>query len=314
MAKPYLSIVSPVYKAEFIVSELVRRIGMAISKITDNYEIILVEDHSPDDSWRSILDECKKDQRIKAVKLSRNFGQHYAITAGLDYAEGTWVIVMDCDLQDKPEEIIHLYQKAKEGYDIVLAQRKIRKDHLLKRVSSLLFYRTLSYLTGYKQDPSVANFGIYHSSTIAAIRKMREPIRYFPTMVKWVGFRKTAIEVTHDERFSGSTSYNWSKLFSLALDIILVNSDKPIRLIVKLGFFIAFSSFVVGAITVVKYLTNKITVPGYTSLLISIWFMGGFILFVLGLIGLYIGKIFEGVKHRPIYIVQQEINFDDQEA
>jgi glycosyltransferase involved in cell wall biosynthesis len=314
MSKPYLSIVSPVYKAELIVSELVKRIGVSASKITDNYEIVLVEDNSPDNSWQAILDECKKDPRVKAVKLSRNFGQHYAITAGLDYAGGTWVVVMDCDLQDKPEEIVPLYHKAQEGYDIVLAQRKIRKDHFLKRVSSILFYRTLSYLTGSKQDPSIANFGIYHSAAIAAVRKMREPIRYFPTMVKWVGFRKTAIEVTHDERFSGSTSYNWNKLFRLALDIILVNSDKPIRLIVKFGFFIALSSFVIGAITVYKFFMNKITVPGYTSLLISIWFIGGFILFVLGLIGLYIGKIFEGVKHRPIYIVQEEINIDDQET
>lgn len=308
MSKPLFSIVSPVYRAEQIVPELVRRIRAAVETITQDYEIILVEDGSPDKSWEAIAAESKKEARVKGIQLSRNFGQHYAITAGLDHTNGEWVVVMDCDLQDQPEEIASLFQKAKEGYDIVLAQRKERQDSFFKRSSSQLFYRTLSYLTGTRQDPSIANFGIYHYRVIEALRKMQEPIRYFPTMVKWVGFRRTAMQVTHAERFSGNTSYNWSKLFRLAVDIILANSDKPIRLIVKFGFFVAFISFLIGAVVIYRYLMHQITVPGYTSLLVSIWFIGGMILFVLGLIGLYIGKIFEGVKSRPIYIVSTKTN------
>lgn len=305
---PFFSIVSPVYRAEKIVPELVRRIRTVVEAITEEYEIILVEDGSPDASWESIAAEAAKDVRVKGIRLSRNFGQHYAITAGLDHARGEWVVVMDCDLQDRPEEIPALYQKALEGYEIVLAQRKERQDGMMKKTSSRLFYSVLSYLTGARQDPSVANFGMYHSKVLEALRRMREPIRYFPTMVRWTGFRRTAIEVTHAERFSGTTTYNWNRLFRLALDIILANSDKPIRLIVKFGFFVAFISFLIGAVVIYRYLMHQITVPGYTSLLVSIWFIGGMILFVLGLIGLYIGKIFEGVKQRPIYVVAQTTN------
>lgn len=312
MQAPLFSIVSPVYKAENLIHELITRLEIILSGISDRYEIILVEDGSPDGSWKIIEDLCKTNPKIKGIKLSRNFGQHYAITAGLDHVSGEWIVVMDCDLQDRPEEIPELYRTATEKqFDIVLAKREERRDTFVKRLSSKLFYGLLSYLTGTKQDASVANFGIYHKTVIESLQKLREPIRYFPTMIKWVGFQKTYITVEHGERFSGATSYNWKKLFALAIDIILANSDKPIRLIVKLGLLIAIFSFGVGLIMIYKYFTNQITVAGYTSILVSIWFIGGMILSVLGLIGLYIGKIFEGVKQRPIYIKAKELNIHD---
>ena len=158
MTTPHLSIVSPVYRAEKIIPELVERIKIAASQITDNFEIILVEDCGPDNSWSAIEKECLIDKRVKGIKLSRNFGQHYAITAGLNYSKGEWVVVMDCDLQDLPEEISNLYNKTKEGFDIVLARRFERQDTFLKRLSSKIFYTTLSYLTGTKQDNTIANF------------------------------------------------------------------------------------------------------------------------------------------------------------
>ena len=309
--RPHLSIVSPVYKAEKIVAQLVNQIKKHVSPITDDFEIILVEDGSPDDSWQSIENECKAESRVKGIKLSRNFGQHYAITAGLDHANGEWTIVMDCDLQDRPEEIRNLYLKAKEGFDIVLARRAVRKDSFTKRLSSKIFYSVLSYLTGAKQDPSIANFGIYHRKVIAAIMQLREPIRYFPTMVRWVGFKKCLLDVAHDFRHSGKTTYNWRKLLKLALEIMLANSNKPIRLVVKLGLIIAAISFFFGLKVFYSYVTHKITVPGYTSLQISIWFIGGMIMAVLGLIGLYVGKIFEAVKDRPIYIVAEKTNLNE---
>jgi polyisoprenyl-phosphate glycosyltransferase len=305
---PSFSIVSPVYKAEAIVHLLVKEIVRSIELITYDYEIILVEDGSPDNSWNEIEKECEANKKVKGIKLSRNFGQHYAITAGIEHARGDWVVVMDCDLQDRPEEIARMYDKCREGFDIVLARRIERKDHFSKRFSSKAFYFVLSYLTGTTQDPRIANFGIYHRKVIASINKLKEPIRYFPTMVKWVGFKKTLIDVEHGERASGSTTYNWSKLFRLAMDIILANSDKPIKLIFKTGFIIALLSFLFGIYIMYNYFIHRITVPGYTSLLVSIWFIGGMVMFVLGLIGLYVGKTFEGVKNRPIYLADKMIN------
>jgi dolichol-phosphate mannosyltransferase len=143
-----------------------------------------------DNSWAKICEESAKDPRVVGIKLSKNFGQHHAITAGLDYAKGEWIVVMDCDLQDQPEEIVSLYNKAKEGYDIVLAQRVQRQDTLRKRMGSKLFYSLFSYLSGIKQDGSVANFGIYHAKVIRAITQLREPMRAFAPMVHWVGFKK----------------------------------------------------------------------------------------------------------------------------
>ena len=304
---PHISIISPVYKAEFIIDELVKRIVASIEPITNQFEIILVDDCGPDNSWQKIEENAAKDKRVKGIKLSRNFGQHYAITAGLDNCNGDWVVVMDCDLQDQPEEIIKLYHKANEGYDIVLAQRIERKDSFLKKLGSSLFYKTLSYLTGSKQDASIANFGIYSKNVIDAIRTMRESIRYFPTMVKWVGFKKTAIEINHAERTIGSTSYNLKRLINLALDIILAYSDKPLRLTIKLGLMVSLSSFFFGIFYIVKWIIGDIQVLGYTSLILSICFFSGCIIAVLGIVGLYIGKIFEGVKNRPIYIIDKKI-------
>lgn len=306
-----LSIVSPVYNAEKIVPLLVSKISSNAKKITPHFEIILVEDGSKDESWKAIAEEAEKNKHVKGVKLSRNFGQHYAITAGLNIAKGDWVIVMDCDLQDKPSEFEHLYQKTREGFDIVLARREIRNDTYFKKIFSKLFYHTLGYLTGTKQDPAIANFGIYNKKVIENINKMKEPIRYFPTMVRWVGFNRTTLNVEHGKREIGKTSYNMKKLFRLAMDIILANSDKPIRLTIKLGFSVALFSFIFGIITLIKYFKGEIIVLGYTSLLISIWFLSGLILFVLGIIGLYLGKTFEGVKNRPIYIIDEAINLNE---
>ncbi|TAE74857.1 MAG: glycosyltransferase [Bacteroidetes bacterium] len=303
-----ISIVSPVYRAENIVDKLVSEIIKSVSQITQNFEIILVEDGSVDNSWQKIEENCKKDTRIKGIRLSRNFGQHYAITAGIDHAKGEWVVVMDCDLQDRPEEIINLYHKAKEGFDVVLAQRHQRKDNFFKKIFSYLFYKILSYLTGVKHDESVANFGIYHQKVIQAVCSMRENIRIFPIMVRWVGFKQTKLKVTHAAREEGTTSYNFKRLMNLALDIILAYSDKPIRLTIKVGFFISILSFIFAFIFLIQYFLGIIKVSGYASLIISIWFFSGLIIMTLGVVGLYIGKTFEGVKNRPIYLIDKHLN------
>lgn len=304
---PHISIVSPVYRAENTIPILIERLERSIQKITFDYEIILVEDGGPDNSWEVVQTYAEQNDKIIGIELSRNFGQHYAITAGLDHAQGEWVVVMDCDLQDQPEEIIKLYKKAQDGFDVVLARRHHRKDHFFKRFFSKVFYRSLGYLTGSEQDESVANFGIYHRTVINAVSSMRESIRYFPTMVKWVGFRVTKVNVDHDNRLEGESSYNITRLINLALDIILAFSDKPIRLLIKSGLIISFLSVLVAFIYLIKYLMGDVVILGYTSLIVSIWLLSGVIISTLGIIGLYVGKTFEGVKQRPIYIVKKLI-------
>lgn len=310
MSNIKLSIVSPVYRAEKIVQMLVERIVNSVSTITEDYEIILVNDASPDASWSVIEHECAQDKRVKGINLSRNFGQHYAITAGLHYAQGEWVVVMDCDLQDRPEEIPTLYQKALEGYDSVFAQRVLREDNWLKRMSSKTFYAILGYLTDTKQDASIANFGIYHKNVIQSILQMGDRYRYFPTMVQWVGFKKGYLPVSHNERAEGKSSYNFSRLFRLALDTIIAFSDKPLRLMVKGGFIVTLISILIGLIYLVKYLCGDIQVLGFTTLIISLWLIAGIIISLLGVLGLYVGKMFDTVKQRPTFIVDKELNID----
>lgn len=303
----HLSIISPVYRAESLLPELIRRIEAAVLPLTGEFEIILVEDASPDLSWAVIEQLASSNPRIKGIKLSRNFGQHYAITAGLDAAKGDWIVVMDCDLQDRPEEIPALYSKAKEGFEVVLARRANRQDGFFKRFSSKLFYRTLAWLTGSHQDETIANFGIYSNQVIQEIIGMRESIRYFPTMVRWVGFSQTTLDVVHAPNEDRSSSYNFKRLFNLALDIMLAYSDKPIRLTVKLGLLVALTGFLFALYTLFRYFHGDIIVAGYASLIISLWLLTGFILVTLGMVGLYVGKTFEGVKKRPIYIVEKRV-------
>lgn len=295
------------YNTSIFLEELVLRLEKTISKLDKKFEVIFVDDGSPDDAWDRVEKLAQSKDCIKGIKLSRNFGQHYAISAGLDRACGEWIVVMDGDLQDQPEEIENLYRKALQGYAAVFASRQVRHDSVSKKMLSRLFYRLLSYLTGSKHDETVANFGIYNYALISTVVAMRESIRYFPTMVKWTGFKTVKIPVAHAPRSSGKSSYNIKRLVNLALDIMLAYSDKPLRLTLKFGLAITFLSFLAGMVTIYQWSQGKIEVLGYSSIVISIWFFGGTILFILGVLGLYIGKIFEGVKNRPIYIVEKFI-------
>lgn len=300
-----LSIVSPVYRAELVLDELVERIAKSVPSAFNSYEIILVDDFSPDRSWQKIIEISSKNSNVRGFKLSRNFGQHYAITAGLNQVSGDYVVVLDCDLQDQPEEIEKLFNESQKGFDIVLARRYERKDSFYKKTISKLFYKTLSYLTGTKQDATVANFGIYSKQVINEVVKLEEKIKYFPTMVKWVGFSTSYVNVEHASRSEGKSNYNLKKLLNLALDIILAYSDKPLRLIIKFGLSIAMVSFLMVIYVLFEKITGKVSVSGYASLIISIWFLSGCLLTTLGVVGLYIGKIFEGVKNRPSYIIEK---------
>ena len=294
-----------------MLDELVRRIMASVSTFTGDYEIILVNDCSPDDSLHKIQQICKTNKNVKGIDLSRNFGQHYAITAGLSKAKGEWVVVMDCDLQDRPEEIPNLYNKALEGYDSVFAQRVERQDTFAKRLSSTLFYMVFSFLTDSKQDKSVANFGIYHRKVVDAILSMGDSIRYFPIMAQWVGFRKFYLPVVHAEREIGRSSYSLFKLLKLASDNMIGFSDKPLRLMLRFGFYVVILSLFVALWYLFKWAMGWIEVSGFTTMVLSIWLAVGIIMMMLGVTGLYIGKIYDRVKGRPTFIIGKLYNFED---
>jgi dolichol-phosphate mannosyltransferase len=273
-----------------------------------SFEIILVEDRSTDQSWEAIKRECQRNSKVIGLRLSRNFGQHSAITAGLRYSRGEWIVVMDCDLQDKPDQISVLYKKALEGFDVVFARRRLRKDSRLKRLYSKVFYSIFSYLTGTKQDAAIANFGIYRNKVIDAVLSMNDNIRYFPAMVQWVGFRTTTVDVEHSERLYGETAYNLRRMLRLAINNIISFSDKPLQLVAEGGLALSFLSLSIGLVYLIGYLSGAIKIAGYASLIISIWLTAGINILVLGLVGIYVGKAFEKAKNRPVYIVDEAIN------
>lgn len=307
-----ISVVVPVYSCKECLYDLVERLTTALSNIVKDWEIILVNDACPQGSWEEIKNISDINTKVMGINLSRNFGQHYAITAGLCHIKGDWVVVMDCDLQDKPEEISKLYAKAQEGYDIVYAQRVEREDNFYKKISSKFFYSVLGYLTDTKQDSTIANFGIYNKKVIKAILDMGDYIRYFPTMSQWVGFKKTSIRVKHLNRESGNSSYSYKKLFELAFNTMISFSDKPLRLTVKAGLLMVVFSILIGSYYFFRLIHGDIYVLGYASLIISIWFLAGCTFSILGVVGLYVGKTFEKVKNRPLFIIDKKVNFDEE--
>lgn len=304
---PHISIISPVYKAENMLQKLIDEIQKSMTVLDCTYEIILVDDRSPDNSWEVMQEISAKFKEVISVRLSRNFGQHPAIIAGLSQAKGDWIVVMDCDLQDQPKEIIKLYNKTKEGFEIVLARRENRKDGFLKKLSSLIFSKIYGFFTNTKYDNEIANFGIYHKKAIKSILTINDSIKFFPLFVSFIGYKSTSIVVEHAERDSGSSSYNISKLISLAFNSIISFSNKPLKLFVKFGMMISLLSFFIGTYYIIEAFNNKIEVLGYTSIIVSIWFLSGIIITTIGVTGIYVGKIFNQTKNRPVYIIDEII-------
>ena len=304
-----ISVVVPVYKSFDTLLLLTQQIIENLKTFTEDFEIIYVDDFCPQNSWLRILEISKIDPRIKGVKLIRNYGQHAAISAGLQQCSGEWVVIMDCDLQDDPIYLKNLFQKATTSVSkIVFARRSKRQDTFFKKKTSYLFFRILSYLTDIDFDESVANFGIFHKDIISTYNQLNERNKVFPIMVKSLGLNVNYIEVQHNQRSYGTSSYTLKKRFKLAFEIILSYSNKPLLLILKLGFFVSFLSVIFAIITLIRYFYGSITVSGYTSLLFSIWFLSGLIIFIVGFIGLYIGKIFDSIKNRPIYLIDEQVN------
>jgi dolichol-phosphate mannosyltransferase len=303
-----ISVVSPVYGSPELIPELCERLHQSLRSLTEEYEIILVFDCSPDAGWARICEEGSKDPRVKGIHLSRNFGQHYAIIAGLTYAAGEWVAVMDCDLQDVPEEIPNLYKKAQEGFSVVFAQRIERVDSWIKRTHSAMFHAVFDYLTDRKSDPSVANFGIYHQKVIKAVLEFGDSVKCFPLIVSYVGFKTAYLPVAHAARKSGKSSYTLGKALRFAVNLMLAYSNKPLRLFTAGGFTVVAGSLLVGFYYLILHLSGKITVSGFTSLIISVWFIGGMLMLQIGVIGVYLGRVFNQTKNRPVFVVEETIN------
>ncbi len=300
-----ISIVSPVYRAEKILETLVSEIEKVMLKINQDYEIILVDDRSPDHSWEVMKSISSKNPKVKSYRLSRNFGQHPCIFAGLSKAKGEWVVVMDCDMQDQPKEIEKLWEKSKEGYDVVLAKRAVRKDSFLKKLSSSLFYKTFNYFAGIEINGEVANFGLYKQKVILSAREINDYIKFFPLFINWAGYNSVAIPVEHQSREEGKSSYSISKLFSLAFNSIISFSDKPLKIFVGFGSMISILSVLVGIFYFYKYITHQISAPGFSSLILSIWFLSGVIISCIGIVGMYLGKTFNQTKNRPVFIIDE---------
>lgn len=308
------SIISPVYGAASLLTELVKRIHNSVSQITSNYEIILVEDNSPDNSWEIIKKLSIADDKIIGLSLSRNFGQQYALNAGFDAATGDWIVTLDCDLQDEPERIVDLYNEATKGYDIVFASRINRQDGLFKKLGSRFFYKTLGYLTETDQDHTIGNFILYKKKVIEVITSIGDYYKYYPMINKWVGFKTTKLPIKHANRKDSiKSSYSFNKRLRLAFTTIVAFSDKPLRLVLKFGISIVLISFIFVLILVIRYLTLGERVSGWLSVFLSIWILSGIIIMVLGLIGTYMGKIFETVKNRPTYIISETTRNTDND-
>jgi dolichol-phosphate mannosyltransferase len=306
----HLSVVVPVYNESSLIKELIHQIKFSVKSLTEDFEIILVDDGSQDETWNFIENEANQEKRIKGIKFSRNFGHHYAITAGLHNSTGDWVVVMDGDLQDRPEVIPDLYNKAQTGFDIVFVSRQNRPEKLYYRVAQKFFYWTLRTLSGIDFDSRQANFSIINRKVVEAFKNFPENARFYGSTIKWLGFNRSFILADHGIRYSGKPSYTLKKRIKLASDIILSFSERPLKFAIGLGLLISTISILLALWVVYGTFRWGYSVTGWASGIVSILFSSGIILTVLGIIGIYLGRIFQEVKGRPLFIISETFNLN----
>jgi glycosyltransferase involved in cell wall biosynthesis len=307
--RPEISVVVPVYGCEECLHSLCDRLVLELGKISTAFEIILVVDNSPDNSWERVKEISASDNRVKGVLFSRNFGQHYAISAGLDFATGNWVAVMDCDLQDRPEDIPVLYAKASKGFDIVYGYSSFRGEKSVLRNSFRKLYIWLydfMVQTNYKSEN--LSFFLMHSNVRDAIVQYREASRHISSIVREVGFKITSVPVEHLEREKGKSSYTFVKRVNMALVGLVTYSGFLLKISLFTGFSFSMVAFLFGLFIIFNRLFATVYYPGWASLAVLILFSTGLILSSLGILGIYLEKIFLEVKRRPLYIVKDKIN------
>jgi dolichol-phosphate mannosyltransferase len=310
---PDYSIVVPVYDEQDALPELYERLTWLLERLDGDAEVILVDDGSRDDSYALMLDLNKRDPRFKLLQLSRNFGHQVAITAGLDFAAGRAVIVMDADLQDPPETVLAMTERWREGFEVVYGVRRERHGETrFKRITAAVFYRLLQRLADVEIPADAGDFRLLDRKALDAYLAMREHDRYVRGMVSWVGFNQIGVAYSRDERRAGTTKYPFRKMIKFAADGIVSFSNAPLRLALGLGFVVSASSFIYGFVAILLNVMGAFTVPGWTSTIIVTSFLGGVQLIVLGVIGEYVGRTYVETKGRPLYIVNREAGLADR--
>ncbi len=312
MPGPVYSFVIPVFNEADNIAELYDRLCELLGGLDAPAQVVLVDDGSSDESLAMMRELARKDQRLKIVELSRNFGHQIAITAGMDYAAGDAIIIMDADLQDPPEVVCEMIEKWKEGYEIVYGIREEREGETwFKRVTAAGFYRVLHRFTDLNLPVDVGDFRLVDRKALNAFKSLRERSRYVRGLFCWVGFKHTGVPYKRAARFAGETKYPLRKMLKLATDGVVSFSTLPLRLALNAGFWIAGLSFVAGIWAIADKLTGRHVVSGWVSTIVAVAFLGGIQLVILGIMGEYIGRIYEEVKARPLYIVRSVIEGDD---
>jgi polyisoprenyl-phosphate glycosyltransferase len=299
-----LSVVVPVYGCGDCLTALHKRLTRSVAEITVRYELVFIDDRSIDHGWSLLQRLAREDPHVNAFRLSRNFGQDAAITAGLAKARGAWAVVMDCDLQEAPEDIPRLWAAAGGGYDIVRTVRRDWRHSAFRRFTSRI-YRRLTLETDVRPDYS--NLSLLSRRVIDAFLRLRDRDREYMIALDWLGFDSTAIEIDHHERHAGESGYTLERLLKVALDGMFFRSTVLLRLVVLIGFLVALAGLVVAAFEVADYFIEPDqSVPGYTSLAVLVLVLAGVIIVSVGVVGLYVGRIFEQVKDRPLFLIAEE--------
>ncbi len=300
-----LSVVVAVYGCGGCLQRLHQRLTQSVSRITADYELVFVDDRSVDDGWDVLQRLARSDAHVRAFRLSRNFGQHAAITAGLAQARGSWAVVMDCDLQEAPEDIARMWAAASEGYDVIRTIRRGRRHPPLKRMASRL-YRRLTWETNASHD--YGTLSLISRQVIDAFLRLRDRDREYMTALDWLGFAATAVEIDHAERHAGRSGYTLRRLTRVAFDGMFFRSTVLLRLVVFVGFVVALLGLGLAAYEIVDYLAEPSSaVPGYASLVVLLLVLAGFIIVSVGVVGLYVGRIFEQVKDRPLFLIDARV-------
>ncbi|MEQ9040546.1 MAG: glycosyltransferase family 2 protein [Silicimonas sp.] len=303
----HITAVAPVLNEELNVKELVSRLATALSQITPDYAILIVDDGSTDGTWERLQSMASDNPRVGGVRFSRNFGQHAAITAGIEATDSDWVVVLDGDLQDRPEVIPDLYEKAQEGYDCVFVERMDRPESKLYLLGQRIFYGTLRSLTRGNYDGAHGNFSIISRRVVDAYKTLGEGARFYGGLVDWLGFSRTSIQARHGERFAGTPSYDFLKRFQFAKQIVLSFSTRPLDLMLIFGLLVTIVAFAFGLLILLRALFSDYAVQGWASLMVSIFFIGGVQISLVGMVGLYVGRIYEEVKGRPRHVVAESL-------
>ena len=306
----HLSVVIPVHNESSLIDELVKRVKTNVKLITEDFEIIIVDDGSKDNTWNLIENEAKSENRIKGIKFSRNFGHHYAITAGLCNAIGEWVVVMDGDLQDRPEVIPELYKKAREGFDVVFVSRQNRPEKLYYRIAQRFFYWALRIFSGINFDARQANFSIINKKVVEAFKKFPENARFYGSTIKWLGFKRSFILADHGHRYSGKPSYTLRKRIRLASDIIISFSERPLNTMIMVALTMGFINTSIGVWITYEFMTNGNDLNYIILLIVNIFIISITLVIFLGVIGIYISRIYNESKNRPLYVIDSICNFN----